>query len=116
MRSLITLTLLAGSLGFVQAKEGGPLQYDPMLGAQQRSIVRFYVRTRVCLGDAGRAILRQGVREPAIVKHFMTSMCADGFYGQLRRDGMPEEEARRTLVELTETVLREDILSPQGIN
>lgn len=111
MRSLIiTLALAASFLGSAQAATESPLQYDPKLDAQQRAMVRLYVRTRICLNDAGRAILRQGIREPSIVKHFMTSMCADAFYEQLRRDGMPEEQARRTLVELTEKVLREDIL------
>lgn len=113
MRSLIALTLLAGIAHATTIE--APLNYDVEKEMRQRTMIGLYVKTRSCLGTAARAILRQGVREPAIVKHFMTSMCADPFYEQLRRDGMSEDQARRTLVELTEKVLRDDVLLQPNI-
>lgn len=110
MRFLIALTLALSALSAQAVAVEEPLQYDFKADAKQRLIIRLYVRTRTCLGEAGRAILRQGVREPAVVQHFMVSMCGDAFYSQLRRDGMSEEQARLTLVELTKTALYHDVL------
>lgn len=106
-RSLIALALAAI---VSQAAQAADLPYSHEEEIKQQRIVRLYVRTRVCLGDAGRALMRQGVREELVVRHFMVSVCGDPFYEQLRRDGMPEEQARRTLVELTKQALYEDIL------
>jgi hypothetical protein len=106
MRSAFTLAILAATI----SAQAADLPYDPALEARQRTVIGLYVRTRQCLGDAARAIMRQGVKEERIVKHFMVSMCGDPFYGYLRRDGMPEEQARNTLVEMTETALYEDVL------
>lgn len=87
-----------------------PLHYDLNTELRQREMVSLYVRTRQCLGTAARAIMNQGVLEEATVEHFMVTMCGDPFYGALRRDGMPEEQARRTLVALTKQALYEDVL------
>lgn len=110
MRFLIALTLtLAASTA--QANQEVPLNYDLRTDIERKTMIRLYVRTRVCLGDAARAILRQGVREPSIVQHFMVNMCGNAFFEQLRRDGMPEEQARLTLVALTKKALYEDVLA-----
>lgn len=107
MRSLFALSALVLSL----ASHAAPLlDYSPQLDAEQERMVHLYVRTRTCLGDAARAALRTGEREPANVEHFMVSVCGNPFYQQLRRDGMPEEQARRTLVALTQKALYEDVL------
>lgn len=109
-RSRTILAALALCAFSSLATAEAPLQYDQDLADRQERMLGLYVRTRQCLNDAGRAMLRQGVREPEVIKLFMVKMCGDPFYGLLRHDGMPEEQARRTVVELTEEVLREDIL------
>lgn len=105
MRSILALSALLAAL----ASQAAPLEYDPAWEASRREMVRLYAKTRICLGDAGRAIMRQGVQEPAMIKHFMASMCAGPFHAFLVADGMPEEQARRTLVELTQKAFCEDI-------
>lgn len=106
MRSLIALTLIVSAI----ASHAADLEYDPQLDARQQAMTGLYVRTRHCLGDAARAIMREGVRDSKSVEFFMVTMCGDTFYSFLRRDGMGEDQARRTLVELTELALYEDVL------
>lgn len=110
MRSSLIALLLFASLASQARTAEEPLHYDEPRDFRQRTMLDLYVKTRVCLGDAARAILREGVREPAIVQHFMVSMCGDPFRRQLQQDGMSEETARRTLVALTRQALYEDVL------
>ena len=107
MRFIPILALVAA---LATQATAAPLQYDHQQEVQQERMLRLYVRTRTCLGDAARAILRRGVRDSAVVQHFMVRICGNAFAGLLQADGMAEEQARRTVIDLARIALYEDVL------
>lgn len=103
---LMTVAAVLGLALTAQAQEP-----DIRLRDKQETVVRLYVRTKVCMRDAGDAALREHLsRDGRVVQLFMVSFCGDPLRRQMQLDGAPEAEARATLARMARTSYYVDVM------
>lgn len=83
MNFAIKLGAFLPLLAFVALGHAAPVQYDAQGAINQKITENLYVHSVACMREATTAMLRQGYREPEVLRGFNIGACSSALYQHL---------------------------------
>lgn len=83
MNFAIKLGAILPLLALTSLVHATPVPFDSQRDANQKITENLYVRSVVCMREATAAMLRQGYREPEVLRGFNVGACSSALYQHL---------------------------------